>query len=84
MAKKNKNKKDWYLILAVLGLIYLAWSVYQLINVSTSACPAGATTVLKPTLVAICNPTNIFFIPFGLVIGLIMMIVGIYYYSKKN
>jgi disulfide bond formation protein DsbB len=80
---KKKDEKNWFLLLVVAGLAYLAWSIYQLINSMSIVC-TPVQTIIKPTLALLCNTNNTFFIPFGIAIGLIMIIVGIYNYSKKN
>lgn len=83
MKKKKKQDKSWFLVLVVLGMAYLAWSIYQLLTTINSACTPGI-NILKPTLFVICNATSTFFIPFGIVIGLISMIVGIWLYANKK
>lgn len=78
----KKKDKNWFLALVIAGLGYLAWSIYQLIQATQFVC-AGV-NVVRPTLVILCNPTNTFYVPFGLALGLIAIIVGIFYYANYS
>lgn len=80
---KNKDKKNWFLILVIVGMLYLAWAIFQLIQAVRYSCSTIG-TIIKPTIALLCQAGGTFYIPFGLVIGLIAIIVGIYYYANYN
>lgn len=78
---KRKNKKILSLLLIIIGLAYAVWAVYELINSISRICPAPV--IWKSSLVMICNPTVIIYLPFGIALGVISTIIGIYNYNKN-
>lgn len=81
---RNKNKKYWFIALAIIGLLYLVFSIFGLINNVKSGCGTKIGTILMPTIALICQTQSTFYVPFGLFIGLVLVIIGIYFFAKYS